>query len=103
MPLFTNNRLLLFSRLLWAASFVLMVSRIILFSTMAYWAQLPYNPAHPTPVDDRGKTYHTTPFLGWCLNHAFVFFLFFFAAFIFMAITESKSRPPRPGGAVNLS
>jgi len=103
MPLSTNNRLLLFSRFLGALSFVLVVSRIILFRTMAYWAQLPYDPAHPTPVDDRSTTYHTTPFLGWCLNHGYVFFLFFFAAFIFMAITESKFRSPRPGGAANLS
>ena len=103
MPLSTSNRLLLFSRILWGLSFLLAVSRIIAFRTMFYWAQLPYDPAHPTPVDDRGTTYHTAPFLAWCLNHGYLFFLFFFVALVFMAIVESKPRTPRPGGAANLS
>ena len=96
-------RLLLLSRLLVGLSLALLVTRIIIFNTMSYWAQLPYDPAHPTPVDDRAITYHTTPILGWCLNHAYLFFLFFIAAFAFYAIVESKSRSPRPGGPANIS
>jgi hypothetical protein len=84
-------------------SLLLLVTRIIIFHTMSFWAQLPYDPAHPTPVDDRAITYHTSPILGWCLNHAYVFFIFLVAAFAFNAIVEAKSRSPRPGGASNLS
>jgi len=103
MPLSASNRLLLFSRILWGLSILLAVSRIIAFRTMFYWAQLPYDPAHPIPVDDRSLTYHTTPVLGWCLNHGYLFFLLFFAALAFNAILESKVRSPRPGSAANLS
>lgn len=101
-PLTDQFRQLL-SRSLLGLSLALLVSRIIAFQTMTYWAQLPYDPAHPTPVDDRAITYHTTPILGWCLNHGYVFFLFFFAAFAFSAILESRPRAPRPGGPANLS
>ena len=103
MPLTNRVRLVLFSRILCGLSVGLLVFRILAFRTMSMWAQLPYDPAHPTPVDDRGITYHTTPFLGWCLNHGYLFFLFFFAALAFNTIVESKSRSPRPGGAANLS
>ena len=103
MPLSNQARLLLLSRSVLGLSILLLVTQIIVFSTMSFWAQLPYDPAHPTPVDDRSITYHTIPFIGWCLNHSYLFFLFFFAALVFNTIVESKSRAPRPGGAANLS
>jgi len=102
-PLTNRDRLLLLSRPLLGLSTVLMVTRVIVFSTMSYWAQLPYDPAHPTPADDQAITYHTTPFIGWCLNHGYLFFLFFFAALAFNTIVESKSLITRPGGVSNLS
>ena len=103
MPLSNEVRLLLFSRVLWGLSFAVLVMRILAFHTMSMWAQLPYDPAHPSPVDDRAITYHTTLIIGWCLNHDYVFFLLFFATLIFMSILETKSRSTRPGGAANLS
>ena len=103
MPLTNPVRTLLLSRILVGLSLAMLVTRIIAFNTMTYWARLPYDPAHPTPVDDRSITYHTTPFLGWCLNHGYLFFLFFFAAFAFYAILESRSRAPCPGGPAILS
>ncbi len=98
-----QSRLLPLSRSVLALSLALLVTRIVIFHTMSFWAQLPYDPAHPTPVDDRAITYHTAPFIGWCLNHALLFFLFFFAAMAFNTIVETKSRTARPGGAPNLS
>jgi hypothetical protein len=103
MPLTNQVRLLPLSRILCGLSVVFLVFRILAFRTMSMWAQLPYDPAHPTPVDDRAITYHTTPFFGWCLNHGYLFFVFFFATLIFMTIVETKSHAPRPGGAANLS
>jgi magnesium-transporting ATPase (P-type) len=103
MPLSNQARLLLLSRSLWGLSIVLLMTRIIIFRTMSMWAQLPYVPAHPTPVDDRSITYHAAPFIGWCLNHGYLFFLFFFATLIFMTIVETKSRAPRPRRPANLS
>ncbi len=103
LPLTNQANLLLLSRILLGLSLVLLVTRIIAFRTMSYWAQLPYDPAHPTPVDDRSITYHTAPCIGWCLNHGYFFFLFFFAALVLNTIVETKSRTARPGGPANLS
>ena len=99
-PLPSRDPLLLLTRSLLGFSLALLMSPIVVFRAMSFWAQPPYDPAHPTPVGNRSITYHTAPFIGWCLNHGY---LSFFANLAFNTIFETKCCVSRPGSIANIS